>query len=47
MKIAVIGSREFDNPTFLYEVLGKYAVDISMLFSGGCIDADKMAEQWA
>jgi hypothetical protein len=47
MKIAVIGSREFDNPTFLSEVLGKYAVDISMLISGGCIGADKMAEQWA
>lgn len=47
MKLAVIGSRDFDNDIQLNEVLLTYKDEITLLISGGSKGADAMAEQWA
>ena len=47
MKIAVIGSRDFDNRILLSEILIEYLPQITCLISGGCRGTDKMAEEWA
>jgi hypothetical protein len=46
MKIAVIGSRDFDNLCLLEEILSEYTEQITCLVSGGCRGADKLAEDW-
>jgi len=46
-KMAVIGSRTFQNFRFLCEVLDKYLKDITELISGGADGADKMGARWA
>ncbi|PLX00218.1 MAG: hypothetical protein C0594_15955 [Marinilabiliales bacterium] len=45
MKIAVIGSRTFDDAKFLSETLDAH--NISLLISGGASGADALAEQYA
>ena len=47
MKLAVIGSRDFDNLNLLGETLSQYKSEISLVVSGGSKGADAMAEQWA
>ena len=47
MKLAVIGSRDFDNLDLLNETLSKFKSEITLVVSGGSKGADAMAEQWA
>ena len=47
MKLAVIGSRDFENTVMLNEILLKHKHEITMIISGGSKGADAMAEQWA
>lgn len=46
-KMAVIGSRTFQNFRFLCEILDKYLKDVTELISGGADGADKMGARWA
>ena len=45
MKVAVIGSRSFQDYEELKRVLSK--IDVTEIISGGAIGADKLAEQYA
>jgi hypothetical protein len=45
MRVAVIGSRSFNDYEKLKEVLSK--IDITLLVSGGASGADKLGEQYA
>ena len=47
MKIAVIGSRDFENIDMLNQVLMKHREEITVVISGGAKGADAMAEHWA
>jgi hypothetical protein len=47
MKIAVIGSREFNNVKLLEEKLDPFKNQIIELISGGAQGADTLAEAWA
>ena len=47
MKLAVVGSRNYDNAFQLNEVLMKRKDEITLVISGGSKGADAMAEQWA
>ena len=46
-KMAVIGSRTFQNFRFLCDILDKYLKDVTELISGGADGADKMGARWA
>lgn len=46
-KMAVIGSRSFQNFRFLCDALDEYLKDITELISGGADGADKMGARWA
>ena len=46
-KMAVIGSRTFQNFRFLCDILDEYLKDITELISGGADGADKMSARWA
>lgn len=46
-KVAVIGSREFENKKRLYEVLTKNKDKIKLIISGGARGADSLATEWA
>ena len=45
MKVAVIGSRSFNDYERLKDTLSK--IDVSLLVSGGANGADKLGEQYA
>lgn len=45
MKLAVIGSRSFDNAKVMQAALKLH--DISLLITGGARGADRLAENWA
>jgi hypothetical protein len=45
MKVAVIGSRNFNNYSLVKETLTK--LDITLLVSGGALGADSLGEQYA
>jgi hypothetical protein len=45
MKVAVVGSRTFNNYELLYKTLNK--LEISLLISGSANGADKLGEQYA
>ena len=47
MKVAVIGSRDFDNLDLINETLSKFKSEITLVVSGGAKGADAMAELWA
>lgn len=47
MKLAVIGSRGFDNYELVEQVLSDYKDKVSLVISGGAIGADTLGEQWA
>ena len=47
MRLAVIGSRDFENTVMLNEILLKHKHEITLIISGGSKGADAMAEQWA
>lgn len=47
MKLAVIGSREFNDIDLLNETLNPLVFQIDLLISGGAKGADKMGKEWA
>lgn len=47
MKVAIIGSRTFNDYNFLKETLEPYIENITMIISGGADGADSLAEKWA
>lgn len=47
MKIAIIGSRNFDNYKLVVETLKPYQSKISLVISGGAKGADSLGEHWA
>lgn len=49
MKVAVIGSRGFDDQEKLYRALDSYhnKQKIDLIISGGAVGADQLAEQYA
>lgn len=46
MKVAIVGSRTFDDYTLLYNTL-KEITNIELIVSGGARGADSLAESWA
>ncbi len=47
MKIAIVGSRDFNNYEILEETLSTLQEPITEIISGGAQGADTLAEQWA
>jgi hypothetical protein len=47
MKIAIIGSRTFDNYSLLQETLKLYKSKITLIVSGAAKGADSLGEKWA
>ena len=47
MKIAIIGSRNFNNYKLLIETLIPYKTKISLVVSGAAKGADSLGEKWA
>ena len=47
MKLAVVGSREFNNYELLKAILDPYRDKITMIVSGGAIGADTLAQRYA
>lgn len=47
MKIAIIGSRTFNDYDLIVETLNEYVDKITCVVSGGAIGADMMGERWA
>lgn len=47
LKLAIIGSRTFDNYELLYKELEKYKERINLVVSGGAKGADYLGEVWA
>lgn len=47
MKLAIIGSRTFNNYNLLKETLEQYKSKITKVISGGAKGADSLGEQWA
>lgn len=47
MKIAIIGSRNFNGYKLVTEVLLPYKSKISLIVSGGAKGADSLGEKWA
>ncbi len=47
MKLAIIGSRTFENYDFLNETLEQYKPKITLVVSGAAKGADSLGEKWA
>jgi hypothetical protein len=47
MKLAVIGSRDFNNYSLLTETLEQYKSKITLVVSGAARGADSLGERWA
>jgi hypothetical protein len=47
MKIAIIGSRDFNNYKLVIETLESYKSKISLVVSGAAKGADSLGEKWA
>ncbi len=47
MKLAIVGSRRFNNYTLLKTILSPYRDKITMVVSGGAIGADTLAQRYA
>jgi hypothetical protein len=47
LKLAIIGSRGFNNVNLLNESLLNYLFNVTLVVSGGARGADKMGEEWA
>lgn len=47
MRVAIIGSRNFNNYDLVVETLLEYENMITLIVSGGAKGADKLGERWA
>lgn len=47
MKLAIIGSRTFDNYDFLTEILEPHKSKVTLVISGAAKGADSLGEKWA
>jgi hypothetical protein len=47
MKLAIIGSRTFNNYKLLQETLEQYKPEITLIISGAAKGADLLGEKWA
>ena len=47
MKIAIVGSRNFDDYNLLKSILKTYQQEATLIISGGAKGADQLAEQWS
>lgn len=47
MKIAIIGSRDFNDKSLLNQILEPYKSKITYIISGGARGADTLGEEWA
>lgn len=47
MKLAIVGSRSFDDYKLLQRTLKKYEPKVTHVISGGARGADSLAEKWA
>jgi hypothetical protein len=47
MRLAIVGSRKFNNYFLLKEELRKYKEEIKLIVSGGAKGADTLGEKWA
>ena len=47
MKIAIVGSRHFDDYSLLKRILKAYQQEVTSIVSGGAKGADTLAEQWS
>lgn len=47
MKLAIVGSRNFNNYKVLEETLSTFEEPITEIISGGATGADALAEEWA
>jgi predicted Rossmann fold nucleotide-binding protein DprA/Smf involved in DNA uptake len=47
IKLAIIGSRDFDDADLFERTLEPYRNKISLVISGGARGADSLAEEWA
>jgi hypothetical protein len=47
VRLAIIGSRSFNNIELIQEVLKEYIYTTKMVISGGAKGADKLAQDWA
>lgn len=47
MKLAIIGSRSFNNYVYLFDVLNPYKDKITLIVSDGAIGADRLGERFA
>lgn len=47
MKLAIVGSRTFNNKKLLESVLDKHKDKVTLVVSGGAIGADILGELWA
>ena len=47
MKLAIIGSRDFNDYEFLCDELKPYLHKITLVISGGAKGADSLGEKWA
>lgn len=47
MKVAIVGSRNFNNYDLLKQTIEKLDFSVTQIISGGAKGADSLAEQWA
>lgn len=47
MKLAIVGSRDFDNYEYFKKMLEDFKFDIDEIISGGAYGVDKLAEKYA
>lgn len=47
MKIAIVGSRQFDNYPLLKQQMQPYEQGVTLVISGGAKGADELAAQWS
>ena len=47
MKIAIVGSRHFDDYNLLKSTMEAYQQEVTLIISGGAKGADELAEQWS
>jgi len=47
LKLAIVGSRGFNNYILFEKTMAEFNLNISLIISGGAVGADTFAEIWA